>query len=153
LGGTLFGKASFNPSVTVIGDETERGRLGAAFWNRSNVINAASFGLAAAAWLPWRLGPSGKDNDQQARRLILAKDALMGAAASAGLAAVAAQVALNRQAPQGAVPLRTGGVPAPGAGAKAAALQRAVSALGSANVALFAGLVAVTAALSAPEGP
>lgn len=152
LGGTLFGKAAFNPSVAVIGAETERGRLGAAFWNRANVINAAAFGAAAAAWLPARLGGPVEDPARRTRGLILAKDLLMGAAATAGLAAVAAQVALNRQAPQGAVPLETGGVPAPVSSGTAALLQRAVGALGSMNVALFASLVAVSAVLSAEAG-
>ncbi len=50
------------------------------------------------------------------------------------------------------MPLETGGVPAPEASGRAALLQRAVSALGSANVALFAGLVAVTATLSQKAG-
>jgi hypothetical protein len=78
----------------------------------------------------------------------------MGAAASAGLAAVAAQISLNRRAPEGAVPLESGGVPAPEAGDTTALVQRAVGALGGVNVALFASLVAVTAVLrQAPDTP
>jgi hypothetical protein len=76
----------------------------------------------------------------------------MGSAAAAGLAAVLAQVSLNRRAPEGAVPLESGGVPAPEAGETTALIQRAVGALGGVNVALFGGLVAVNAALSqAPD--
>ena len=84
--------------------------------------------------------------------LVLAKDGLFGVSASTGLAAVVIQLVLYRQAPEGAVPLETGGVPAPEASDRAARLQRAVSALGSANIALFGGLVAVTAALSEEAG-
>ena len=73
---------------------------------------------------------------------------LLCAAASGGLAALVVRAALYRQAPRGAVPLETGGVPAPEAGARAAVLRRAVGALGSANLAIFGGLVAVTAVLS-----
>ena len=76
----------------------------------------------------------------------------MGAAGTAGLAAVLAQVSLDRRAPQGAVPLESGGVPAPEAGEPTALIQRAVGALGGVNVALFAALVAVTAAVSKPPG-
>lgn len=54
------------------------------------------------------------------------------------------QLALYRQAPEGAVPLETGGVPAPEASARAARLQRIVSA----SVALFGSLVAVTTVMS-----
>ena len=154
FGGTLFGKVIFNSSLPAIGSKTERGRLGAAFWNRSNPINAAAFGLAVATWLPGRLGLSGGGSDPRSRSLVLAKDALMCAATSAGLAAVVAQISLNRRAPEGAVPLEFGGVPAPEAGDTTALIQRAVGALRGVNVALFAGLVAVTAALTeAPDTP
>jgi hypothetical protein len=146
FGGTLFGKVIFNSDLPVIGSKTGRGRLGAAFWNRSNFINAAAFGVAVATWLPGRLGLSGGGADPRSRSLVLAKDVLMGAAASAGLAAVVAQISLNRRAPEGAVPLESGGVPAPEAGDTTALIQRAVGALGGVNVALFGGLVAVTAA-------
>jgi hypothetical protein len=150
FGGTLFGKVVFNSSLPVVGSKTERGRLGAAFWNSANPVNAAAFGLAMATWLPGRLGLSNGGAHEEARGLLLAKGALMGAAASAGLAAVAAQISLNRRAPEGAVPLESGGVPAPEAGETTALIQRAVGALGSVNVALFGALVAVTAALSKP---
>jgi hypothetical protein len=83
---------------------------------------------------------------------VSAKDALMGAAASAGLAAVVAQISLNRRAPEGAVPLESGGTPAPEAGDTTALIQRAVGALGGVNVALFGGLIAVTAAVSKASG-
>lgn len=152
FGGTLFGKAAFNPSVGVLASKPERGKLGGTTWNRFNALNAASFGVAATTWLPVRPGSAGKRTDRRARNLVLAKDVLLGVAASTGLAAVVVQLVLYRQAPEGAVPLETGGVPAPEASGRAALLQRAVSVLGSANVALFAGLVAVTATLSQNAG-
>ena len=154
FGGTLFGKVAFNSSLPVMYSKTERGRLGAAFWNSANPVNAAAFGVAVATWLPGRLGHAAGGIGEGTHSLLLAKDALMGAAASAGLAAVAAQISLNRRAPEGAVPLESGGVPAPEAGETTARIQRAVGALGGVNVALFAGLVAVNAALSKPpSGP
>ena len=150
FGGTLFGKVVFNSSLPIVGSKTERGRLGAAFWNSANPVNAAAFGVAVATWLPGRLGPSYGEADGGMRGLLLAKDALMGAAGTAGLAAVLAQISLNRRAPQGAVPLESGGVPAPEAGETTALIQRTVGALGGVNVALFGALVAVSAALSQP---
>ena len=48
FGGTLFGKVAFNASLLAIGSKTARGRLGAAFWNRTNPVNAVAFGLDAA---------------------------------------------------------------------------------------------------------
>ena len=148
FGGTLFGKVVFNPSIGVIESPPQRGKVGGTAWNRFNVINATSFVAAAATWLPGRLELSTGDMDRRTRDFVLAKDALMGAASTAGLAALIVQILLNRQAPQNAVPLKTGGAPAPEAGPKATVLQRAVGALAGAGVALFAALVAVTAMLS-----
>jgi hypothetical protein len=152
FGGTLFGKVAFNPSVGVIVSKPERGRLGGTTWNRFNVLNAVSFGLAVTTWLMVRPGSAGEQVDRRTRDLVLAKDVLLGAAASAGLAAIVAQLVLYRQAPQGSVPLESGGVPASEASARAALLQRTVSALGSVEVALFGALVAVTALLSEEAG-
>jgi hypothetical protein len=148
FGGTLYGKVAFNASLPAIGSKTARGRLGAAFWNRANPINAVAFGLAAATWLPGRLAPSNEGSYGRNRGLVLAKDALMGAAASAGLAAVLAQISLNRRAQGGAVPLESGGVSAPEADDTTALIQRAVGVLGGVNAALFCALVATTAVLS-----
>jgi hypothetical protein len=87
--------------------------------------------------------------DRRTRNLVLAKDALMGVAGCVGLAVLILQIVLYRQAPEGAVPLETGGVPAAEASDRASRLQRTVSALGSVHIALFAGLVALTTMLSA----
>ena len=152
LGGTLFGKAAFNPSVGVVGSKTERGKVGGTTWNRFNALNTAAFVVAAATWLPGRLDPAGARTDRLARDLVVAKDTLMVVAGSTGLIVLTLQVLLYRQAPRGAVPLETGGVPAAEASARAALLQRTVSALGSVQIALFAALIAVTAILSQEAG-
>jgi hypothetical protein len=147
FGGTLFGKVAFNPSVRALASKPERGRVGGTTWNRFNVLNAASFGAAMLSWSYWRLGSAGEDANRRAHGLSLTKDVLTGVAASTGLVALVAQVMLNRQAPGGAVPLETGGVPAPEASEKAARLQRLVGALWSVNAALFGSLIAATTAL------
>jgi hypothetical protein len=99
------------------------------------------------SWSYWRVGSAGKDTNRRAHGLSLTKDVLTGMATSTGLVALVAQVMLNHQAPGGAVPLETGGVPAPETSDKTARLQRLVGVLGSVNVALFGGLIAATAAL------
>jgi hypothetical protein len=154
FGGTLFGKVVFNPTVAVVASKPERGRVGGTTWNRFNVLNAASFALAAATWLPGRLRTSGNGMDRRTRSLLLAKDALMGVTTLSGLTAIVVQILLYYQAPGGAVPLETGSVPAPEAGNPAHGLQRTVGALGSVNSALFAALIATTTLLSAEaDGP
>jgi hypothetical protein len=85
--------------------------------------------------------------DLRACNLVLAKNVLMGVTGSTGLTVLVLQILLYRQAPEGAVSLENGSVPAPGASARAALLQRAVSTLGSVHVALFAGIVALTTVL------
>ena len=149
FGGTLFGKGVFNPSVGVVRSKPERGKIGGTTWNRFNALNTASFFVAAAMWLAWRRGMAGGGMDLRARNLVLAKDVLMGVTGSTGLTVLVLQILLYRQAPEGAVPLENGSVPAPEASARAALLQRAVSALGSVHVALFAGIVVLTTVLSA----
>jgi hypothetical protein len=143
FGGVLVGKTVFNPSLGVLGSKTERGRLGATFWNRSNAINASAFAVAVATWLPERRRLLKRGTE--GRGLVLAKDVLMGVAGAAGLATLIVQAVLYQQAPEGAVPLETGGKPAPEAPPRAYRLQRIVSALGSVDVALFAGLICATA--------
>ncbi len=149
LGGTLFGKAAFNPSVGVVASKPERGKIGGTTWNRFNTLNTISFVLAAAAWLYGRLGRAGEGMGvRHAPGLVRVKDVLFGVTGPTGLAVLVLQILLYHQAPQGAVPLETGGVLAPEASARASLMQRSVSALGSVHVALFVALVATSAVLS-----
>jgi len=148
FGGILFGKAAFNPSVGVVRSKTERGSLGGTTWNRFNAMNTLCFLLSAAAWPSARSSLLSEGAGPRARGLLRAKDALMGFAGALGLLVLVLQVVLYRQAPGGAVPLETGGVPAAEASARASRLQRAVSSLGSVHVALFAVLISLTTMLS-----
>lgn len=151
-GGTLFGKVAFNPNLSLIGSKTERGKVGGTTCNRFNALNAASFVLAAATWLPQRFGLTGERRHLRVvRNLVLAKDVLMGVAGSVGLSVLVLQIVLYRQAPKGAVPLERGGVPAAEASDRASWLQRAVSVLGSVHIALFASIVALTTMLCLTE--
>ncbi len=149
FGGTLFGKVAFNPSLSLVDSKPERGKVGGTTCNRFNALNAASFVVAAATWLPQRFGLTGERRQdlRVVRNLVLAKDVLMGVAGSVGLSVLVLQIVLYRQAPKGAVPLETGGVPAAEASDRWSWLQRAVSVLGSVHIALFAGIVALTAML------
>ena len=152
LGGTLFGKVAFNPSVRVVTSKPERGKVGGTTWNRFNALNTASFVVAAATWISWRFGMAGDETDRRVRDLVLVKDVLMGIAGCTGLTVLVLQAVLYRQEPKGAVPLETGSVPAPETSDRASRLQRAVSALGNVHIALFAGIVAVTAVLADEAG-
>ena len=85
-----------------------RGKALNAAWNRYNAVNALSLGTAAATWFFGRAGISGRSIDEEARKLVLAKDILFVASILTGLASIASGLRLSRQAPEGAVPVETG---------------------------------------------
>ena len=148
FGGLLFGKAALNPSLSAIQSEAERGKILNTTWNRYNAINVASFATAAATWFPGRLGLSGKEIDQQTRKLVLAKDILFGVGALTGLASVIQGRALTGQAPDGAVPIESGTTPASETPEKAASLLRSVNQLGNLNILVTGGILGITTVLS-----
>ncbi len=51
FGGLLFGKLALNPTLDVLEDKPERGKLLNKSWNRYNAVNAISVGTAIATWL------------------------------------------------------------------------------------------------------
>ena len=82
------------------------------------------------------------------RRLARAKDIAIGGVVVTGLASAAGGVGFAHQAPDGAVPMQSGTKTAPETPPRAAALKRAVNALGALNTASELALVGVNAALA-----
>lgn len=152
FGGQLFGKFALNPKLDVLSSEPDRGRILNAAWNRYNVVNVVSFGTAAATWFVGRAGISGESIDEDARSLVLVKDALFIAAALTGLASIISGLALARQAPDGAVPIESGTTPSSQTPEEASKLLRRVNMLGNVNLALIGGIGAVTTILSQKAG-
>lgn len=152
FGGQLFGKYALNSKLGVIGSKPDRGRMLNAAWNSYNVINAASVGAAIATWIAGRTAISGESIDDETRKLVLAKDALLAGSAVVGLAAMASGKKLTDQSPGGAVPIETGTKPAPETPEEAAKLLRTVNTLGNASIALIGASVAVTTILSMKSG-
>ena len=108
FGGILFGKVALNGKLDVLDSESDRGKLLNAAWNRYNAINVLSLGTAAATWFFGRAGISGRAIDEDARNLVLAKDALFVASALTGPASIISGLRLTRQAPEGTTPIQTG---------------------------------------------
>jgi hypothetical protein len=152
FGGQLFGKLALNPNLDVIGSKAERGKMLNAAWNRYNVVNVLGLGTAAATWFVGRAGISGESIDEEARNLVLTKDALFVASIVTGLASIFSGLRLSRQAPDGAVPVETGTEPAPETPEQAAGLLRTVNVLGNVSLGLLASIVAVTTILSQKAG-
>ncbi len=149
LGGAMFGKFAHNPSLTRISAHAERGATANAAWNGYNAINAVGLGAAAFGWSSSRLTETANVNlTSTEQKLSQAKDVLMGASVLSGLLSGVQGARLAKQAPDGAVPVQTGTVPAPETPPKAARIQRSLALLGNVNIAAGVSLVAVNAVLA-----
>src|SRR4051794_9624134 len=114
FGGTMFGKFALNPAVKAVSDRSERGQVLNAAWNGYNVLNAAGLGAAAGGWGAARFteaNPVRMSATENA--LSLAKDGLMVAAVTTGVANGIQGARLAPQARDGAVPGEAGAGPAP----------------------------------------
>jgi hypothetical protein len=149
LGGNLFGRLALHPSVTEISDKAERGKLVNAAWRRYGIINAASLLAVVGGWLGARANEAAPGRLSAAeRRLAVAKDALVGVVAVAGVVTAAEGVRFSRQAPGGAVPLEDGDHTAAEASAKQRRTKARLNVLGIASLAADVALVGVNAALA-----
>jgi len=154
LGGSLFGKFALNPSVKQIGSETDRGKVLSSAWNGYNIVNAISLGTVAVTWLTGRAkyNLSGKEVSSTARALVIAKDWLVGSAVVVGVANGVGGFLFARQAPGGATPVASGTKPASDTPKSTATIQRTLDVLGNVNIALLAGISAVTTVLAMESG-
>lgn len=149
LGGSMYGQFALNPSVTRIHDHRERGKVVNAAWNGYNVINALSLGSVALGWFSSRLTETHPSRlGRRERMLARAKDGLTFTALATGVASAVEGARLASVEPEGAVPIERGTKPAEETPKRAARAQRALGALGFANIAAGVGLVVVNALLS-----
>ena len=148
FGGQLFGNLALNPKLDEPGSKTERAKMLNAAWNRYNVVNAVSLGTAAT-WFVGLARISGESIDENARNLVLAKEALFVASILTGLASIVSGLRLARQAPEGATPIQTGTEPAPETPEEAAGLLRTVNVLGNVSLGLITTILSQKAGQSA----
>jgi hypothetical protein len=146
LGGAMFGKLAHNPSLRRIGSHAERGAVANAAWNGYNAVNALGLGSAAVTYTVARFTELRSSNlSDREETLATAMDVLMGASVVTGVVNGVLGAALARQAPEGAVPLETGVVPAPETPRDAARIARSLNVMGTLNIAAGVGLVAANA--------
>jgi hypothetical protein len=149
LGGNLFGRLALHPSVTEIGNKSERGRLVNSAWRRYGIVNSVSLLAVVAGWAGARADEAAPRRLSRAeRRLAVAKDALIGAVVVTGVATAVQGVRFSRMAPAGAVPLEDGDHTAPEASDRQRRAKRRLNVLGRAALAAELGLVGVNAALA-----
>lgn len=146
LGGAMFGKLAHNPSLRQIASHTERGKVANAAWNGYNVVNAAGLGSAALTYAAARFTELRSSNlSDREETLATVMDVLMGASVVTGVVNGVLGAALARQAPEGAVPLETGVVPAEETPRDAARIARSLDVMGTLNILAGVGLVAANA--------
>ena len=130
FGGVLFGRLAHNPALALIRSERERGQVANAAWNAYNVVNLASLGAVGLGHLAGRMTELRPENlAPRERPLVAAMDLFTAASVVTGVLSGVQGARLARQAPGGAVPVRSGKRPSPRTPARAAALQRSVNRL------------------------
>ena len=144
LGGTIFGLIALNPTVSRISDKSERGRVLNEAWAHFQTIGVLAMGVTVAMW---RLGGLKEAESDLDATLAGIKNVLLGGALLTTLASAIAGMRIARQAPEGATPVESGTEPAPETPEEVAQSQRLSAFLGSATVALVAGVLGLSSAL------
>jgi hypothetical protein len=148
LGGNLFGRVAMNPALADVSDAAERGKVLNRAWRRYGTVNSLALVALVGGWLPVRSQhsrPLGLGGPGRRERVV--KDVAVGAVVVTGLASAAGGIGFAQQAPDGAVPLRSGSAPGPQTPERAARLKHLVNALGALNLASELALATVNAAL------
>jgi hypothetical protein len=144
FGGSLFGQAALNPSVKLISDKQERAKLVNTAWNGYNIINALSIGTAAITWLVGRTAISGRFISPETRRLVIAKDFLMGATLVSGFVNLLSGGFLAKRALKDGIPMDSGYKASPEAPQDVKNATRLVNGLGLFSIISMAGLIGVS---------
>lgn len=147
FGGSLFGKFALDPAVQEIESFRERGAVVHKAWSGYKWVNLGSVAVLGGTWLLGRLFLDGWEVGKHSRRLVLAKDILVGGAVLTGIAA-----AINGSRIDEHAPLITSGQPGPGADVQSSLAQKIERPLGIAHLAFIGGVAAVTAALAMKSG-
>ena len=148
FGGQIFGKAALNPVVGVIDDEPTRGKVVNSGWFSFNPIGAAGLLVGGVVHVvARRTEVADRRLRPVERQLARGQDVLLATSAVLTAATAVQGMRLSRQAPEGAVPVKTGRKPSPQTPEKAARLLRSVNTLGTGSILSGAGLLTMNALL------
>jgi hypothetical protein len=149
IGGTLFGQLALEPALDEVSSPEERDRLSTDAWRRFSWVNLAAHAVVAGTWFIGRNMLSGREVTGTARTLTRLKDGLVIASLATGIACNVFGRLLGRKSDDAMGPEamkdRTGGEQA---GKSTVALERVVSALGTANLVSNVAVLGVTSALA-----
>jgi hypothetical protein len=144
FGGSLFGKVALNPAARVVSDKVERGKVVNAAWNGYNILNAIALGTTALTWFTGRTLVSGRSISRGARRLVLAKDVLLGSTLATGAVNLIGGAYLAKKTLAENVPMESGSRPAPEAPPDVKTVAKLVNWMGVLNIACMAGVIGLT---------
>jgi hypothetical protein len=144
FGGSLFGRVALNPSAKLISDKQDRAKIVNAAWNGYNIINALGVGATALTWFFGRGKISGRSISPRARKLVVAKDFLMGATLVSGVINLIGGGFLAKRALEEGIPMESGSKAAEEAPQDVKNTTRLVNSLGVFNLACMAGLIGVS---------
>ena len=146
IGGQLYGTNAMHPALKRIPDPDQRDQVADIAWRRFSWWNLAAHAVVAATWIAGRTMLTGREAGKHARRLTIAKDALVGIAVATGIGTVVLGRILGRKARhlQGPQHLRVG-----------AALERLCKRVADVNLIANLGALGTTAvlAMEASESP
>jgi hypothetical protein len=146
FGGQVFGKFALNPTVAVLEDKAERGKVVNSGWFTFNPLGVTGLATATAVRVAARLTEQHPSMQTKAeRRLSFFEDVLLGTSVALTVATGIQGARLAKSAPQGAVPVESGTEPAPETPEQAAGLQRSIGALGNGAIAAGAGVLSLRA--------
>ena len=140
FGGNIFGKVSLDPAIKQALPQTEdRSRLLRRTWRRQGIVMALSHLAFAVPWLIGRRLRSGRELGGGARKMVIAKDVLVGVAVASGIARGAIGRAIMRRGDTEESDRKMN-------------LIRAADAIGTVNLAAVAGAFGLTTLLAVCSG-
>jgi hypothetical protein len=145
-GGPVFALKALNPALKKIASHAERGQVLEEAWRRFGKIDLAAHVGFAASWLVLRTMLKSLKLNKSTKRLIVAKDILVGGALVTGVAAAAIGRIMRKGFP--GMPMKTGGKAGPETPKHAKKLLHAQKALGMLNLVLVKGSIAVSPAIA-----
>jgi hypothetical protein len=153
FGGALFGKLALEPAVGEVTDERERTRVEDRAWKRFSIWNTIGLAAIGATWFAGRKMLSGREVSRTARGLTITKDVLVGTSIGVGIAsAIVGRLLAREKSDRAPASSAMGTAEIIGApqihSDRSEKLQKTVDVLGSAELVLTAGILAVTSILA-----
>ena len=145
FGGIVFGQSGLGKAVKVLPNENDRSKVLEESWRTFAIPKAIGVVTAGATWLIGRSLFSGKYMSKDLRRLVIAKDVALGVTVLTGLGAQIVGRQLSKEQP---FPMKAEGQPSSQTPAKAASLERTVSAMGFVQMVAAGTALVLTSALN-----